>query len=221
MSVMTSIIPPKESLVFDVRYGILKAGKLYLSIKADTFRDVPVYHITLKLKSTKHFGHFFKVDDEIHAYVTRDFHASLRYEKHIREGKYRKDLIIDYYPDSGLAVYSDGRKFEIPGNVLDPLSVVYLVRDKGIANIHMQSVNIHVDGKTSKVTITVEDSKRIKTPLGKFDAILVKPNFGDAGFFKGEMKLWLNTDHTLLPVCIETKLPIGSIKARVVEVGLK
>jgi len=65
--------------------------------------------------------------------------------------------------------------------------------------------------------------EKIKTSLGTFDTIVIKPLMQSEGIIdkKGEMFIWLTDDNRLLPVKMKTKVKIGSVTATLVGGSFK
>ncbi len=209
-----------ERALYHVKYGPFKAGTLELSV-VDTvrIRGRLAYHFLLRAETREPFSTFFKVADEIHSYVDVESFATLRYEKHLREGKYWADRVVDYVPDSGKALYPEGDTVEIPRGALDPLAVFYFVRLKRIESGETLRVPYHVDRRSMTLVITAEKYRSFKTFLGKFRALKVVPDFKGVNVFKSRrgMELWICPDLGGVPLRISTKLFIGSLRAEIFD----
>jgi len=209
-----------EKALYHVKYGPFKAGTMKLSV-VDTvrIRGRLAYHFLLKAETGDPFSAFFKVADEIHSYVDVETFATLRYEKHLREGKYRADRIVDYMPDSGKAVYPDGDTVEISHGALDPLAVFYFVRLRRIESGETLRVPYHVDRRSMTLVITAERYKNFKTPMGEFRSLKVVPDFKGVNVFKSRrgMELWICPELSGIPLQIKTKLFIGSLRAEIFD----
>ncbi len=217
-----SLIPFKigEVAEYEVYYGPFKAGIMRLEVVEITeIRGRPAYHFLLKAETKGAFSAFFKVADEIHSFVDTSTFATLRYEKHIREGKYRADRIVDYYPDSGFAVYPGGDTIKIPENALDPLAVFYYVRLNKLRENDLISVPYHVDKRSMTLKIRTGTVRTVKTPWGKLDALPVIPDFKGVSVFKSKrgMELLISPALRRIPLEIKTKLFIGSLTARILD----
>jgi hypothetical protein len=60
--------------------------------------------------------------------------------------------------------------------------------------------------------------EKIKTKLGVFDTIVIKPLMKSEGTFnrKGDMYIWLTDDEKRIPVKLKTKIVVGHITATLV-----
>ncbi len=209
-----------EQITFGVSYGFLHMGTLKLQCEGvDTLRgyNAYVFHMTARTKGAANA--FFRINDNIYSFVDTGRFQSLRYEKKIEEGKFRSHLTIDYFPDSGFAVYSVGKKREsIPPCALDPLSVYYYVRTVPLVPGKTINIPYHVDRRSRTLTIHVDRHlKKCKTPDGKKLCFVLKPDFKGANIINsgGSMEMWLTDDSLKIPVLIKTKLFFGSLKGKI------
>jgi hypothetical protein len=118
-----------ERLVFSVRYGPIRAGEATLEIaEVLDLPQGPAYRLLSTARSNSFFDSFYKVDDHVESHMDVDFLFSRRHEKHLREGKYKQDRTAVLDQENHLAVYSDGRVFEMPPRAHDVLTAFYYVR---------------------------------------------------------------------------------------------
>ena len=84
-----------EHLVFDIMYGIIKAGTATMSIPDTQWVEGrPCFHIVTTAESSPFFSTFFKVEDRLESWMDTQGLFPWRHEKHIREGKYRADRYV-------------------------------------------------------------------------------------------------------------------------------
>jgi hypothetical protein len=76
-------------------------------------------------------------------------------------------------------------------------------------------VDVFDSRKLWNVEVQVLRRERIKTKLGEFDTLVIKPLMKSEGIFnrKGDVYIWLTDDKKRIPVKLESKVPIGSITA--------
>jgi hypothetical protein len=60
--------------------------------------------------------------------------------------------------------------------------------------------------------------EEVRTPLGKFKTIMVKPLLKAEGFFArtGDVTIWVTDDERRIPVKMTTKVKLGKITATLV-----
>jgi len=79
-------------------------------------------------------------------------------------------------------------------------------------------VDIFDSKKLWNVEVQVLRKEKIRTNLGEFDTVLIKPLMKSEGIFnkKGDMYIWLTDDVKRIPVRMQTKVAVGSIIATLV-----
>jgi hypothetical protein len=79
-------------------------------------------------------------------------------------------------------------------------------------------VDIFDSNKLWKVEVLVLRKEKIKTKLGSFNTVVIKPLMQSEGIFnkKGEIFIWLTDDQKHVPVKMQTKVVVGSITATLV-----
>ncbi len=215
---------PGEYLHFAVSYGIMLAGYATIEVHEDKHLfPGETFKFVTTAKSRKAFDWIFKVRDNTESYFDKLKAHSLRFEKHLREGSYEVDTIIDYDQDSLKAHYISERKgkktrsatIDIPPNVMDPLSALFYVRTQDL-HIGREIVIPATDNKkVYDIKVIVHRIENVKVKAGKFRCFVVEPIMADGGVFKkdGKILVWLTADEKKIPVKMETKVYIGSIVA--------
>jgi hypothetical protein len=140
-----------------------------------------------------------------------------------REGRHRRDREVVFDLGGHSALYIDhrgGEKKNIPlhDNVFDPLSSFYYVRTLKLEVGQPVFVDILDNKKLWNVKVLVLRKEKIRTKLGSFDTIVIKPLMKSEGIFnrKGDILIWLTDDERRLPVMMLTKVAVGSITATLV-----
>ncbi len=204
-----------EHLVFSVRYGVIRAGEATMSIRAVASVDsVPCFHIRTTAESNSFFSTFYHVRDRVETYVDTTRYLPRRFEKHLREGNYSADTVVEMDQRSLLAIYDNDRIFEMRPNSHDILSAFYEVRARRIVEPGESfDLETHVDRKNFPLKVVVHRRERIKVPAGEFDCLLVEPIMRSPGLFKsrGKLLIWMTDDRRRIPVQMRSELPIGAI----------
>lgn len=218
--VVNNAFKVNELLHFRVSYGNITAGYATMEVNRQVeYKKRQCYVLKTTAQSRKAFDWIFKVRDWTESYVDVEKFYSLRFEKHLSEGSYKKDIVIEYDQEKNQAVYVDEKKkpevLAVPPDVLDPLSALYLVRNMDLQvgkDIYLPST----DNKTVyPIRIIVHKIEAVTVEAGKFFCYVVEPVMADGGIFKkdGKVKVWLTADKRRMPVKMETKVYIGSIVA--------
>jgi hypothetical protein len=204
-----------ERLVFSVGWEFINAGTAVMEIP-DVVRvdGQRCYHLVSTARSNNVFSVFFKVDDRVESFM--DLHGlySLRYDKHLSEGKFKSDVSMVFDQGKHLAIYDAGRDtFHVADYAQDVLSAFYFVRTQELTVGQSLFVENHTDKKNYPLEVRVLRRERVKVPAGEFQCLVVEPILQTAGIFeqKGTLTVWLTDDEVKMPVLMKSKVVIGSI----------
>jgi hypothetical protein len=213
-----------ERLEFSVGYGIIKAGTAVMEIpEIVKFNGRKCYHIVSTAQSNKFFSVFFKVDDRVESFMDVHELYSHRYDKHLREGKFKADISMVFDQKNHLALYNDSQDtFSVPAYVQDVLSAFYYVRTQDLKVGSSIFVDNHTDKKNYPLEVKVLRKEKIEVPAGSFDCVVVEPILKASGIFKhkGKLTVWLTDDEFKMPVLMKSKVVIGSISTELTSYKL-
>jgi hypothetical protein len=204
-----------EKLVFSVQYGLVTAGEATLEVRnLAALGGRPCYRILSDARTNDFFSKFFEVRDRYESYMDTTNLYSLRYEKHVREGKFKRDDIVDFDQVGHRAIYKN-KKVPIPPRTQDVLSAMYYVRTLPLEVGQSIALANHTDGKNYPLIIKVLGRERVKVDAGEFDCIVVEPILRGPGVFtqKGRLTVWLTDDRRRMPVLMKSKVVIGHVAA--------
>jgi len=213
-----------ERFEFSVGYGMINAGTAVMEIPDMVKLDGrKCFHIVSTAQSNKFFSVFFKVDDKVESFMDMYGLYSLRYDKHIREGKFKTDMSMTFDQDKHLALYYGGRDtFQVPDYVQDVLSAFYFIRTQDLQVGKSILIDNHTDKKTYPLEVKVLRKEKVKVPAGVFDCVVVEPMLKTPGIFeqKGSLTVWLTDDEVKMPVLMKSKVIIGSISTELTSYKL-
>jgi len=205
-----------EKFTYSVKWWFISVGKSSLEVQnIAIINNWPCYHFIGKARTKILF--FFTVEDRVESYSTVDTLLPIIYEKHLREGRYKKDLRVVFDRQNNTAQYETDT-FPVGPECRDVLGAFYYFRTLKFPEPGGSiSVCVHTGKKNYPLLIQVLKRQKIKVPAGKFDTILIQlyPQPGFEGLFrhKGNIKIWLTDDKIRIPVKVQVKIPIlGSIK---------
>jgi hypothetical protein len=204
-----------ERLVFTVQYGLVTAGEATLEIRnIASLEGRPCYRIVSDARSNDFFSKFFEVRDRYESYLDTTELYSLRYEKHIREGKFKRDEAVDFDQVSHRAKYKD-KVVPIAPRSQDVLSALYYVRTLPLKVGMSVALANHTDGKNYPLIVKVHGRERVKVDAGEFDCLVVEPILRGPGVFtqKGRLTVWVTDDRRRMPVLMKSKVIIGHVAA--------
>ncbi len=204
-----------EKLVFSVQYGLVTAGEATLEVRnIAEMNGRHAYRIVSDARTNDFFSKFFEVRDRYESYMDTTELYSLRYEKHIREGKFKRDEWVEFDQVAHRATYKD-KVVPIPPRAQDVLSALYYVRTLPLEVGQSISLANHTDKKNYPLLVKVHGRERVKVDAGEFDCLIVEPILRGPGIFtqKGRLMVWLTDDERRMPVLMKSKVVIGHVAA--------
>ncbi len=216
-----------EKLYFELRWGIIPAGKAVLEVASASFKDGSIgYHFSAEASTYPLIDVIYKVRDRVDSFTDRDLKRSFFYR--IENAGRRKKLSEVTFDWSSLkAQYREGGKGRepiaiLPGS-LDPLSIFYAFR---LRELH-EGVELSspvTDGKRCVTgNVRVLKKERISVPAGSFETYLVEPDLKHVrGVFEkspgARLFVWVTADGHSIPVRIKSKVIVGSFVAELVSI---
>jgi hypothetical protein len=214
-----------EKLTYRVHYGPLDGGKAYFSIDAapQLVNNRNTYYVKVNGKSAGLVDMMFKVKDEFESYIDQEALVPLKATKKIKEGKFTDSDFILFDHAAKTATGRRG-KTEIVTNTQDIISAIYYARSLDMTNAkpgEVFPVPFYLDGKTYELRFKFEKRENIKTELGTFRTIKVKPQLIEGRVFKDNeaLTLWVTDDDNKIPVRVESDIFVGSIKVDLAEMS--
>ena len=164
------------------------------------------------------FSAFYKVRDKVESFMDSTGMFSRRFEKHLREGKYKAD-VKNIFDQENRRVITQKDTFAVPLYAQDVLSALYFIRTQDLKLGQSISVENFSDGKLYPLEVKILKKETVRVKAGKFSCIVVEPILRSAGIFqhKGRLKVWLTVDKTHTPVMMKSEIVVGSIVAELIE----
>jgi len=214
-------LQPDNKIVYKVKYGPVSAGTAFIEvIGVEELRGRRVWHIVSKEETNWFFNKVFSINDRYDAYIDSINEYSIRLKKHIREGHYKNDLIVDFFPEKGIIKYSDNRQFPYFAKALDMISSIIYIGKFPLMLDSTYHLPLHIDGVSGNLAIKVTKKEHIQTPAGVFLTLKVKPFLPQTKAFSknGGMEIWYTNDKQHIPVKITSKVFFGSITMEAKEI---
>ncbi|ACC98456.1 hypothetical protein Emin_0901 [Elusimicrobium minutum Pei191] len=217
-----------EKMKFGVHYGFVRAGTAHISTKGVVETDFgPAYVIETLANSAKVIDSVFKVRDINYSWIEVNGNSSFGYSQSLREGRYVRDEWITFDAKnkifSGVMKKKGDPKFikgELPGEVHDMLSSLYFVRAQDFSKGKDFIFDVANREKVYPLVVKFVKKETVKVPAGKFNCIVVEPQFRGEGIFiqQGKsLKVWITDDERRIPVKMETEVFIGNVSASLEE----
>lgn len=215
-----SLLAP-EKLLFNLVWGgwsfrWIYAGQATLELLPTSAPQI------VKMRSLAWCNDFFQSFYPVHDTVTSWIHAQgfypLRFSKILNEGSYRFRGHAEYDQQRHLLTSPD-TTFSIAPFTHDVLSAFYFIRTQPL-KVGDSFDLAAVSGKKSyNLRVICHRKEKVTVPAGTFDALVVEPILKGDGLFKakGTLLIWLTDDDKHVPVKMQSKIPVGSIKAELVS----
>jgi hypothetical protein len=216
--------PLGEQLTYHVEYLGLHCGSLTLTSYGDDDAEDPRYHIVAIARTSKFFDGVYRVRVRLESVYSGRRMSSVSYHHTGEEKRDTKDelWLVDFDRREVRRTRDDEVKTIAIENdqVYDPLA--YLFRMRTLLSDEVQQATLAMvtsDGDVDTVAVVV-DRRRIKTPLGKREALIVVPRPKDDELFdkKGRLELWVGTDERRLPYRVVFDLPFGKLVAKLEKI---
>ncbi|PKL52596.1 MAG: DUF3108 domain-containing protein [Nitrospira bacterium HGW-Nitrospira-1] len=213
-----------EKFIFDLTWAGVKAGTATLEIA--NFNGHA--KIISTARSADWVSVFYTVDDRIESLLQGAQTPMLSglpqsYRVKLREGSHRRDKEVIFDHTNLQATFIDHigaekNTYKIGEKTFDPLASFYYIRTLRLDVGKSVYVDIFDSKKLWNVEVQVLRKEKIKTNLGEFDTVVIKPMMRSEGIFnrKGDMYIWLTDDLKRIPVKMQTKAAVGSITATLV-----
>lgn len=209
-------------------WGLLwvAAGKVQITVDNATYDNKECYRFKGVGRSAKAFDWFFKLRDTLTCYAEKGSMKPLYMHRQTNEEKYKADhkYTFDYEENK---IYSLIQKRNKPLKAdtiplipcsFDILSIAYYTRNINFDEHKVGDkipIRMLVDNKIHKLYVRFKGYEIIKAkgnkryPCIKFSPLLVKGTM----FEDGEgMTIWVSNDKNKIPVMVEAKIIIGSVK---------
>jgi len=208
-----------ERLVFDLRYGVIKAGEGEMRIPEVTrVNGRDAYRIQLTARSVSPFSWVYRVEDLWETHIDKQGIFPWKFIERIREGGYSRDTNIEFDQVNNTAITKDGEEYSVPDYVHDMVSAFYFVRTLDFSDFEpgdkISLENFHRDS-TYSLDVLYHGREEVSVRTGTFNTIVIEPLIKDGGLFQhdGAIHIWLTDDNLRVPVQMRTRIPVGSITA--------
>lgn len=212
-----------EKLEFKIYFEFIQGGEAKMEIVGiEEVNGNKCLKIVSTAKSLKKVDLFYKVRDKVESWRDVSGGYSRRFYKKLREGSYRNERWVNYFPDDSIAVCVDVLKKAAPETiavgeyVYDVLNSFYEMRNLDLKVGEVLTINMEDNKKLYPIEIHVLRKESVKVPAGKFDCVVIEPRMKSAGLFraKGKMLIWISNDEHKIPVLMKSKLYFGRVWAK-------
>lgn len=216
-----------EFLKYNIHYGPVDAGMATFEVK-DTLLKVknrPQFYCKVVGESYGGWDYFFKVRDYYISYIDTSSLLPSVFSRNVQEGDYKtwesywfnreKSKAVGKYQDTAI-------KVPIPKDVHDLVSMIYYMRSINFENMPIGTVmplNVFFDKEWFACGIEYVGVETISTSIGEFKCLKMIPKLVEGRVFKGQddMTVYVSADKNQVPIRIESKIFVGSIKVDLIE----
>jgi hypothetical protein len=216
-----------EVLEYKMSYGIFTVGKGSTRIDKQYYRvnNRNCFKIDVFGKTVGMVDWVADVDDQWGAYVdTIALVPHVSYRK-IREGKYKKDEVINFDHVNGkieTKVYNHKQGkfkepvyYDAPMQVRDLISGFMYLRTQDLSKVKVGdtvTISAFFEDTFYKMKVVYRGKDVVKTKAGKIRALVFKPHMPENSLFKGKDSItaWFSDDKNRIPIKVSADMFIGS-----------
>ena len=180
----------------------------------------PAQRLLTTIRSNDFISFFFPVRNDVTSFVDPQtlLPRHLLFQRREGDRHERFDVTFDHVTNQATVVKNGTSSVhDIAPEAHDPLSCLYFLRrmpdlEPG-SSVHLP---IHHDRKNYVVEVKVEAIESISGPWGEVEAIRLLAVMPFRGIFlnEGNIRLWLTNTHERIPVMMEARVLVGSVRAR-------
>jgi len=216
-----------ELLEYKMSYGIFTVGKGVTQIDKQYYKinNRDCFKVDVFGKTVGMVDWVADVDDQWGAYIdTSALVPHVSYRK-IREGKYKKDEVINFDHVKGKIEakvfnhktnkFKPSLYFEAPAQVRDLISGFMYLRTQDLSKIKVGDTVVisgFFEDTFYKLNIVYKGKEVIRTKAGKFHTLVFKPLMPENSLFKGKDSItaWFSDDKNRMPLKVSANMFIGS-----------
>jgi hypothetical protein len=210
-----------EKLLFDIIWGgwsfrWVTAGQATLELLPTERPDI--WKIRSLAWCNGFFRTFYPVRDTVISHLDSRGIYPLRFEKHLHEGSYKASLLATY-DQARHIVSTQDTSFSIEPFTHDVMSAFYFIRTQRLVVGDTLELAAVSGKKKYNLKVLCHGRETITVAAGTFKTLVVEPVLKEDGLFKakGKLTIWVTDDDAHMPVKMESKIPVGSIKAELVS----
>ena len=229
-----------ETIGYKVAYNWgfiwVNAGQVVFKVRSKKVDGKNAFHFFAYGTSLKKWDWIYRVRDTYESFIDIDALRPLRFRRNTLEGKYSVNNAYEFDYEQGkiyTATENSHKPFsrdtiQLPPCTFDVLSMIYEARNIDYSQYRENDkipISLIIDGKVYNLYIRYLGKETLKTreketyKCFKFKPLLVEGSL----FLAGEnMTVWVTDDQNRIPVLIEAKILVGSVKAYLSETyGIK
>lgn len=219
-----------EKISLSLSYFRVVAGQMDLEVlPLVEVNNEKAYHFRIRVKSNDFFSRFYSVDDMAETYVNFENLLPYNVAVHVKESKQLKEIRFLQDHEKLTADYWEKRVTKENGEQNKKLSWAMLPFSQNVisAVFYMRTFTMR-PGKELQFRVAEQGEnivfkgevlrrEELKTDIGTFNALVIKPQIHVGGMFKpmGDILIWVSDDDRKFILRIESEIRIGTIVAKI------
>ncbi len=220
-----------EKLNYRVSYNWefvwVDAGKVSFSVESMKIDDLRHWYFQSSGKSLPTYDWLFKVRDNFESVTDSISFRPKWYERKTLEGNYLANNCLEFFQEQGIIITeseNSNKPYTVDtlpynNNVMDLLTAVYYARSMDYSKMQSEdkiTLDVIIDGKIYALSGRYRGNETVENHDGKiyqcyrFSVTLVEGTIFKAG---EEADIWLTADKNKIPILIEARILVGSVKA--------
>lgn len=229
-----AIIQGSEHLTYRIHLGFINAATATIKSSSNTARTQQ--SITRRIEILGKTNGILDLISPVIDFWSADLDIytgiPLQTEMKKSEGRYKKEEIVQYDHENGLALIHSNQnkpadqKISIQKNMLDIISGYYFLRDKNLSVVKIGDklrAKVLMDGTIYEIRLYVKGFENIESEFGPKKCIRTSLVLPKNNLFKDEdaIRLWISQDQYQIPLKIEVNLKIGFLTIDLMEYLIK
>ena len=220
-----------ETITYKVAYNWgfiwVNAGEAIFKVRKARVRGKNAFHFFANGTSLKKWDWVYRVRDTYESFIDMDALRPLRFKRNTQEGKYIVNNAYEFDYEQG-KIYTTTENSNKPASVdtihlspctFDVLSMIYEARNIDYSQYQKNDkipISLIIDGKIYDLYIRYLGKESLTTREKEtYQCYKFKPLLVEGTLFSGgeNMTVWVTDDSNRIPVLIEAKILVGSVKA--------
>ncbi len=220
-----------EIIEYNVAYNWgfiwVNAGEAIFKVEEKKIGGQPVFYFYAYGTSLKKWDWIYRVRDTYESFLDMEYLRPVRFKRNTSEGKYTVNNAYEFDYEKG-KVYTATQNSDKPFSkdtirlqqcTFDVLSMIYQARNIDYRQYKKDDkipISLIIDGEIYNLYIRYLGEELLKTRDKKtYQCIKFKPMLVEGTMFSaGEnMTVWVTNDENRIPLMIEAKVLVGSVKA--------
>ncbi len=234
-SAVTSFKPGERityNAYFNIGFVWLQAARVDFTVRNGIYNGHPAYHFVAAGRTLKTFARFYQVYDTLYSYADKQTLYPYFYQRVAHEDNYwaQDDFYFDQVTPQSTTVRThcyrrnkDVKKqtLHLKGTVTDLVSALYRLREQNFSGLQLgQTIPFSIvyddDGQKFDLNLRYLGKENITLKNGeRYRCIKLRPKLIKGKVFRSEdaMTVWITDDENHIPVYVEAKIRVGSVKA--------